>query len=275
MTHKFFSSLIFFVVLFIAVSSQSFATPKASFLLANAKTGDIVIQEGDVSSRTSPWCSFNIALALIGFETGVLENAEVPEWSFSGDDNSLPFDMWKGKKTPKTWMKYSVVWYSQILAQSVGMEKFKDFLKKFNYGSQDTSGDPDKIKESGLTHCWLGSSLKISPREQLAFVKALTTNQLPVSDKAHRLTREILYRKELSHGWKLYGKPGYGSQHNPDGTRNNDLKTGWFVGWIEKGDQTMVFVSNIQNQEKGAGMTRAREAALQKLTQWIETQQTA
>ena len=128
MTHKFFSSLIFFVVLFIAVSSQSFATPKASFLLANAKTGDIVIQEGDVSSRTSPWCSFNIALALIGFETGVLENAEVPEWSFSGDDNSLPFDMWKGKKTPKTWMKYSVVWYSQILAQSVGMEKFKDFL---------------------------------------------------------------------------------------------------------------------------------------------------
>lgn len=267
-----FLSVFFSFILSVVISHQSFAAPKAAFMLADAKTGEILIQEGEVETRRPPWCSFNIALALMGYETGILENTETPEWRFPGDENSLEFEAWKGKIKPATWMKNSVVWYSQALAGQIGIERFKDFLNKFKYGNQDASSDEENVTKNKTPHCWLGSSLKISPAEQLSLVKSLVNKELPLSDKAHRLTKEILYREDLSHGWKLYGKTGYGYQLNPDETRDNKHRIGWFVGWIEKGDKAIVFVSSIWDQNKKDGYTRARESAIDKLTKWIATQ---
>src|SRR5262249_998265 len=45
---------------------------------------------------------------------------------------------------------------------------------------------------SGLTTFWLGGSLRISPIEQMTFLRRLYYNELPVGDGAMRTVREIL-----------------------------------------------------------------------------------
>ena len=45
----------------------------------------------------------------------------------------------------KDWMKNSCVWYSQIITnKELGLEKFRDYVTKFDYGNRDISGDKGK-----------------------------------------------------------------------------------------------------------------------------------
>ena len=135
--------------------------------------------------RTTPACSFNIALSLMGFESGMLINENNPSREFQeGYDNTL--ESWKGIHTPLSWMKNSVVWYSRLLATDIGQDAIQKFLNDFNYGNKDFSG--------GLTKAWISSSLKISPREQLQFVEKLINRQLPLSERTIQLTRTLLFK---------------------------------------------------------------------------------
>jgi beta-lactamase class D len=174
-------------------------------------------------------------------------------------------DNWKQPHNPIKWIKNSCVWYSQILTTKLGMKKFKDYIRKFHYGNQNVSGD--KGKNNGLTNSWLSSSLQISPEEQLVFLQKLLANDLPVSQKAHEMTKNILFVEELSDGWKLYGKTGSGSQASKKKIEKFNLQIGWFVGWMQKDNRTVVFVHYIEDkkeQEIPPGL-RAKAIAKEKL----------
>jgi len=99
------------------------------------------------------------------------------------------------------------------------------------YGNQDISG--------GLTSAWLSSSLKISPKEQVAFIQQLVREELPLSNSAIQITKSFLFIDELPGGGKLFGKTGLGNEEN--------LEIGWFVGWIEKDENVFVFAYNIRD----------------------------
>ena len=73
-------------------------------------------------------------------------------------------------------MRYSVVWYFQRIAQRLGLERERDYLRKVGYGNQDAGGD--------LTHFWLGDALAISPLEQQRFLLDLYADRLPLSKPA-------------------------------------------------------------------------------------------
>ncbi|KJW02328.1 penicillin binding transpeptidase domain protein [Rickettsia endosymbiont of Ixodes pacificus] len=92
-------------------------------------------------------------------------------------------------------MKTSCVWYSQVITKELGIEKFRDYVTKFDYGNRDISGD--KGKNNGLTNAGLSSSLEISPEEQLAFLQKLAENKLPVSVKAQEMTKNILFIEDF------------------------------------------------------------------------------
>lgn len=60
------------------------------------------------------------------------------------------------------------------------------------------------------------------------------------------MTRKLLFVDKLPNGWTLFGKTGWsGSMSKPDGT--NEL--GWFVGWIEKGNNFFPFAYNIRESK--------------------------
>jgi beta-lactamase class D len=235
-----------------------------------AKENSVVIKhKGDCNTRYSPCSSFKIALALMGYDAGILKDETHPQWPFKPEYEAY-LESWKDPQNPTSWIKNSCVWYSQVLTPQLGMKKFQDYVKKFNYGNQDVSGD--KGQDNGLTNAWLSSSLEISPDEQIIFLGNFLSNKLPVSGHAQSMTKNILYVEELPHGWTLYGKTGSGFLLNKDRTKKLEIMHGWFIGWIEKGNRNIIFVNHIvdnKKEENHAG-PRAKEQAKEKLLQLIE-----
>ncbi len=235
-----------------------------------AKEGSKILKnEGECSISYSPESTFKIPLSLIGFDSGILKDETHPEWSFKEEYVSF-LDVWKQPQTPTTWMKYSCIWYSQVLTKQLGMKKFQDYVLKLNYGNKDLTGD--KGKNNGLTNAWLSSSLEISPNAQVTFIEDLLASKLQVSKDAQAKTRNILYVEDLSNGWKLYGKTGSGNLLSKDKTQKLEMKHGWYVGWIEKADKKIVFVNHIVDDKKieQAAGPRAKEQAKVKLEELIK-----
>ena len=231
--------------------------------------GTVIKSEGDCSSRYSPCSSFKIALALVGYDAGILKDANHPQWPFK-EKYAAPLESWKHSQTPATWIQNSCVWYSQVLTSKLGMKRFQDYVNQFDYGNRDVSGD--KGQNNGLTHAWLSSSLKISPEEQAIFLEKLLANTLPVSDNAHRMTKKIIYIEDLPEGWALYGKTGSGLLLCADRTQKLDIKHGWFIGWIEKCNKKIIFIHHIIEDTKQPGYLGpiAKEQAKEKLLKLIQ-----
>jgi beta-lactamase class D len=209
-----------------------------NFLLVNSKSGEIMLEMGPhVDERVTPCSTFKIALSLMGFDSGILQDEKNPVWLFQeGYDDFL--ESWKSPQTPQSWMKTSCLWFSRVLAACLGIQKFQFYLASLDYGNQDASG--------GLTNAWLTSSLEISPREQVAFIQKMLQEEHPVSSHAIHMTRKLLFLEELPNGWKLFGKTSWsGSTNKLDG--KNEL--GWFIGWIQKGDNLLPFAYNIRENK--------------------------
>jgi len=231
--------------------------------------GKILKQVGPSRERHSPFSTFKIPLALIGFDAEILGTANTPEVAFTPEIEAAiqPWYhpekypvmlLWSQPQTPATWITRSVIWYSHYITQKLGMEKFKNYIHQLAYGNEDVSGTPGK--NDGLLQSWLQSSLQISPLEQVDFLEKLSQRSLPLSKDAQEKTIEILKLENLGDDWVLYGKTGGGKA------------MGWFVGWIEKGPRRIVFAQYIEQPEdsvQGGGKAAkalAREALLGILT---------
>lgn len=229
-------------------------TQHGCFLLADLKSQKVVQQNGDTCDvRLSPASTFKIVLSLIGYESGILKNSANPIWHYH-ESYKAPFSSWKLPQGPATWMSNSCVWYSQVLTKKLGMTKLKSYIQKFNYGNQNLSGDDGK--NNGLTNAWLGSSLKISPREQMMFLQRMLNKKLSLSSSTYDLAKEILLIGKLKNGWVLYGKTGTALDKNNSVNSlsaindSHEQSVGWFIGWITKDNRTLVVIKNIVGKEK-------------------------
>jgi len=249
--------LVFFTFLYV---TEVFAA-KICFI---AKEKDKIIhQEGDCSTKYPPESTFKIALSLIGFDSSIFIDQNTPLWPYKNEYASFN-NICKQDQTPKTWMRDSCLWYSQILTSKLGIQKFQEYLQSFNYGNMDLSGD--KGQNNGLSRSWISSSLKISPYQQLDFLQSIIEQKLPVSKKSYDNTKKIMFITEFAAGWKLYGKTGNGVQVDQNGSKT-ELQHGWFIGYIQKGIRSIVFVSHISDDKKRdiPASFRARNEALIKL----------
>lgn len=219
-------------IFLVLVFSYTCAFPaEEHFLLMNHTTSEAVLQLGMIHKRLSPASTFKIALSLIGYDAGILKDERTPIWNFQ--DGYVAYkESWKAPQTPQSWMKDSCIWYSQILARELGMDLIKAYLKVLDYGNQDMSG--------GLTEAWLGSSLKISPAEQVELLRKMIQEDLEMNPRSIQLTKSLLFLKELKGGWKLFGKRGLWASSEC---------IGWFVGWIEKGNNCFLFAYSIEGKE--------------------------
>lgn len=236
-----------------------FKNQDACFLLYNLNAHKVVdvYNKSRCKTEVSPNSTFKIALSLMAFDSKVITQQTVFKWN--GQHYSIPG--WNQNETPQAWLQYSVVWVSQQITPQLGMDKINAYLKSFDYGNEDFSGDPGQ--NNGLSHAWLDSSLKISPAEQIKFIGKLVQNKLPVSEAAMNDTKANLYLETSANGWQLYGKTGSGSsviQGVPEAH-------GWFVGWVQKQDQVYLVVLNSQDlvppQSGEYAGQRAKNAAMQ------------
>lgn len=229
------------------------------------KNGTVITQEGECRIRHTPCSTFKIAISLMGYNEGILLDEIQPELPFQADYIDT-YETWRQPHNPTTWFKNSCVWFSQVITKKLGFNKFTNYLAKFNYGNQDASGN--KNTNNGLTNCWLSSSLKISPLEQMEFLEKLATNQLTISQVAQEFTSKIMYIETLSNGWKLYGKTGGGYGVDSTGLIDRNKNIGWFVGWIEKDRQKIIFVNYLEgiHQNNLSMPMRAKIQVREKIT---------
>jgi beta-lactamase class D len=204
-----------------------------SFLCLNGVTDEVVLELGPhINKRFSPCSTFKITLSLMGYDAEILKDEKAPIWAFQEGYDDFK-ESWRTAQTPQSWMKDSCVWYSKILASQLGLEKIQAYLATFEYGNQDMSG--------GVTSAWLNSSLKISLREQVDFIKKMIRGKLPISNRAIQMTKGLLFRDELPRGWTIFGKTGWS---DPD---SENLEVWWFVGWIEKDHALFPFAYNMRD----------------------------
>lgn len=197
-----------------------------------------LIRDGACGRRISSASTFKVAISLMGFDSGILTSPDTPELPFrAGYVDWNP--KWRQATTPKRWMRYSVVWYSQRVTEKLGADRFVAYVDAFDFGNEDVSGDPGK--DNGLTHAWLSSSLQISPDEQVAFLTRMIERELPVSARAVEQTRTLMDNGFQPGGWHVFGKTGAGLPRDDDGGLLRGQPFGWYVGWAEKGGRRIVF----------------------------------
>ena len=212
-------------------------------LVVDAATGATLVHAGDrCDERLTPASTFKIPLSLIGFDSGILRDASHPAWPYK-DEYKTWNDDWKRTTTPRTWLRDSVVWYSQVLTRTLGEAKFQQYVDKLGYGNRDVSG--------GLTTAWLASSLRISAVEQTEFVRRMIRRELPVSSSAIDRTMAIM-PVASSGGWRISGKTGTGFQRRPDSANDPDRQVGWFVGWAQREGRSLVFARVIEDERPEA-----------------------
>lgn len=177
------------------------------------------------NKRYSPASTFKIFNSLVAFETGIVkDSSSVILW----DKKIRKPDYWNQDLSIKRAFRYSAVWVYQELARQAGYSSISNWLNACNYGNRNCSGEIDQF--------WLNDSLQITIEEQLDFLIKLKENKLPFSKESTQKTKEILFEETNSVG-NLYAKTGWAG--------NDTRDIGWYIGWIEKGDQLFFFVHQI------------------------------
>ncbi len=258
--------MVFFLIIFLSacstLSDKDFPGQKGCFLLYNMKTHKVMTESGTTCRERVVACStFKVPLSLMAFDSGVLKTAD-EKYKWDGEKRKL--EVWNQDHNARTWMQNSVVWFSQELTPKIGAEKIKKYLKDFKYGNEDLEG--------GLQNAWLHSpstpdrSLKISPYEQMEFMKALWSNQLPVSANALAVTKEIMFLQTTPSGFRFSGKTGSNSY------ASSEVQLGWFIAHLSRGEEEYVAVVNFSDLKPSTEGTFGGPRAKAKAIEFLKAQ---
>lgn len=250
----------------------SLASQSANLLsctaLVDAASGQQLRRDGQCNERATPASTFNIVVALMGYDSGILTDEHTPVIKYQPSYTTWDHADWRIDTDPSSWIKYSNLWYAQQVTTRLGEDKLRRYVSGFGYGNQNVSGDAGK--HNGLTQSWVESSLAISPDEQVAFLRKIVNRQLPISAKAYDMTARILHPQTLANGWTIYGKTGTGSP--PLINSDDDRQYGWYVGWATKGSRTIVFANmTLDHRQDVFAGPRIRDAFLRNVATQLDT----
>lgn len=197
----------------------------ATFYGHDSESGrSFTLEPALIAERFPPYSTFKIPNFLIALDSGAVSNAEaMVRWDPERRPRGAHWpDDWARDHSLASAFRASAVWFFSDVATKVGRERYEEYLAGFGYGNRAV---PD-----GSDDFWLGGSLAVSPREQVAFLRRLETGDLGVSPAAVDALRGASLMKEHG-GYKLYGKTGAGPAEvgNFDGPFG-----GWLVGWVER-----------------------------------------
>ncbi len=208
-------------------------------MLSNADGQITVYNMALDTTRVTPASTYKILNSLIGLETGVI----------TSDTMVIPWDGvvrsnvdWNKNLGMKEAFAVSSVPYYQEVARRIGRDTMQRWVDSLSYGNRNTTGAIDSF--------WLNNTLKISPDEQLGFMKKLYFDQLPFRKSVQEMVRNAML-KEDNTAYKLSYKTGYGFDEG-----NNSI--GWVVGWIEENSHVYFFSTLTKAKGDPDGFADAR-----------------
>lgn len=197
------------------------------------------------AKRFTPASTFKIPNSLIALETGVImDENEILKWDGVKRDRAE----WNKDQTLDSAFEFSAVWFYQEIARRVGEERMKKYVNDFAYGNRDVSG--------GIDQFWLRGNLRISPDEQITFLRKIHEKTLPVSERSNDILKKIMLM-ENNPNYKLFAKTGAG--------RNGKKRLGWYTGFIEQNGNIYYFASNIEAENTNENFLPARVEIARKI----------
>ena len=212
--------------------------PDFAALLADAGANGTIIVLDEQSKRWHvanraraqqgflPASTFKVFNALVALDAGaVADEHEVIEWD--GVTRDIP--AWNRDHDLESGMKASAVWFYQALARRSGEDRMRAALERTGYGNGDL--------RAGIDRFWLEGGFRVTPAEQITFLQRLADDALPFSVRSQAIVKRVI---EVDRGedWVLRGKTGMMRAGTPGAI-------GWFVGWVERGDQRWFVAVNI------------------------------
>ena len=222
--------------------SSYFNGNKGSFVLYDTAEDHYVIYNEELSTRrVSPDSTFKIYSGLFALEEGVITpDSTIRTW----DGTTYSFDSWNQDQTLASAMQNSTNWYFQELDRQTGYAALRGYYTEIGYGNCDLSG--------GISDYWAESTLKISPAEQVVLLSDLLHNKWGFDPGNIQAVKDSLFISDTDIG-KLYGKTGTGSE-------NGRNMNGWFVGFLQTGENVYCFAVNMQDSEDASGSTASEIA---------------
>ncbi|MBE9157236.1 class D beta-lactamase [Nodosilinea sp. LEGE 06152] len=188
-----------------------------------------------------PASTFKILNSLIALETGVITN-DVAVLTWDGIERLVP--AWNQDLNLRRAFNLSAVWFYQVLARRIGHDRMQQWVSAAGYGNQ-TIGSP-----SAIDSFWLEGDLRITPQQQIEFLQRLYRNELPFSEAAIATVKDIMI-VERTPDYTLRAKTGWAGFGEADQTQ-----VGWYVGYLEQGDNVYLFATNIDMRQDSDGPAR-------------------
>ncbi len=178
-----------------------------------------------------PASTFKIPNSIIALETGVVENVNT---LFKWDGQKRAFKMWEQDLIFENVFKKSCLPCYQEIARNIGVDSMTAYLKKLNYSPNV------KVDSASLDLFWINGKSTISAFEQIDFLSRFYHSKLPISERTEKIVKEIMLIDEKSN-YRLSGKTGW--------YVNEDENLGWFVGYVEKGDDVYFMATNVDPKD--------------------------
>lgn len=168
-------------------------------------------------------------------ETGVIkDDVDVLTWDgIERGFNGFPIPEWNQDLNIRLAFKYSAVWFYQVLARRIGHQRMQDLVNQIEYGNQNIGAKED------IDRFWLEGELRITPKEQIDFLRRLYQNDLPFDQKTMDLVQDIAIAEQTPN-YILRAKTGLASE------------TGWYVGYLEQNDNVYFFATNLEIDSENA-----------------------
>lgn len=228
-------------------------------VIFDVQAGTTARSGGSCETRLSPASTFKIPHALVALETGAIATTTVEKWDGT-PHSSQP--SWDRDHTVLSSMRPSVVWFFQRIAPRIGGERMHEWLQKSEYGNADTSGP--------VTEYWLNGHLRISPDEQIRFLRRFYSGQLPISAAHVAAVRGAIDQKpgtvENARGVKVLDVawPAGATLNSKTGatTIASGESVSWLVGRFTKDGRSYIFASAAWSLTSGVDNLAGSDAAM-------------
>lgn len=191
-----------------------------------------------LDSAFLPASTFKIINSMIALETGIVKDEnEIIPW----DSIDRGYDKWNMNQNLESGIKYSAVWFYQELARRIRHDRMEYWVKASKYGNQNINGNIDSF--------WLNGEIRITPNQQIDFLKKLYFNQLPFSKENQEIVKKIMLVEQTPQ-YIIRAKTGWAARV--------DKQIGWYVGYLEKGENVYFFAINMDIQNDNDPPKRKR-----------------
>ena len=215
---------------------------EGAFVLYDAQSGVTTRYNPErAAERRTPASTFKVFNTMAVLDAGVVpDEREVIEW----DGVERQFDSWNESQDLATAFRRSAAWVYQELARRAGRDTLQAYLTREGYGNASIGED--------VGMAWLDGSLRISPDEQVVFLRRLRAGETGFSDRAESIVKDLMVA-DTTGGAVARGKTGW-SWHEGE-------NLGWWVGWVERGADLHVFALQIESDDPDFDMRGVRKEA--------------